>query len=60
MGFFIFNGKSSVDYGVQIEKYPVRPYPERIYDSYTVPGRSGDLVLSLIHILIHYEWVFQV
>ena len=44
MGFFIFNEKNSVDYGVQIEKSPVRPYPERIYDSYTVPGRSGDLV----------------
>lgn len=42
--FLIFDGKNSLDYGVLIEKYPSRPYPERIYDSYTVPGRSGSLV----------------
>ena len=62
MGFFIFNGKSSVDYGVQIEKYPVRPYPERIYDSYTVPGRSGDLVYdtkAYKNVVQSYECYFK-
>lgn len=62
MGFFIFNGKSSMDYGVQIEKYPVRPYPERIYDSYTVPGRSGDLVYdtkAYKNVVQSYECYFK-
>lgn len=62
MGFFIFNGKNSMDYGVQIEKYPVRPYPERIYDSYTVPGRSGDLVYdtkAYKNVVQSYECYFK-
>ena len=42
--FFIFDGKNSLDYGIRIESYPDRPYPERSYNSYTVPGRSGSLI----------------
>lgn len=42
--FFIFNGKSSLDYRISVETYPDTSFPERVYESYQVPGRSGDLV----------------
>lgn len=42
--FFIFDGKNSLDYGIRIESYPDRPYPERSYNAYTVPGRNGSLI----------------
>lgn len=46
MNFFVFNGQSSLDFGIRIESYPDVSFPERIYESYQVPGRSGDLVFD--------------
>lgn len=60
--FFIFNGKSSLDYGVRIEKYPSRTYPERIYDRYSVPGRSGEIVYdtkAYKNVIQSYECYFK-
>ena len=44
--FFIFDGKSSLDYGIRIESYPDVSIPERIYESYEVPGRSGNMIFD--------------
>lgn len=46
MNYFIFNGKSSLEFGIRIENYPDVSFPERVYESYQVPGRSGDLVFD--------------
>lgn len=42
--FFIFDGRNSLDFGIRIENYPEVSFPERVYETYQVPGRSGDLV----------------
>lgn len=44
--FFIFNGENSLDFGIQIESYPDVSIPERVYESYEVPGRSGNLIFD--------------
>lgn len=38
-----FNGRSSDDFAVIVEKYPARPVPKRKGTSWSVPGRSGDV-----------------
>lgn len=40
-----FNGTSSGAYGVYVEKYPVRPIPARKQEIFSVPGRSGDVIV---------------
>lgn len=42
--FFIFDGKNSLDFGIRVENFPNTPFPERVYETYQVPGRSGSLV----------------
>lgn len=44
--FFIFGGKDSRDYGVYITGTGVYNAPLKSYDTITVPGRSGDLVMA--------------
>lgn len=44
--FFIFGGKDSRDYGVYITGTGVYNAPLKSYDTITVPGRSGDLVMD--------------
>lgn len=46
MGFFIYDGKRSEDYGIYIEHCPKRPMPERKIEKVSVPGRSGDLIID--------------
>ena len=44
MSYFIYNGISSLEYGIQIEHYPVYPVPERVFETLEIPGRNGDLI----------------
>ena len=46
MGVIIFNGLSSIDYGIQVEHPPEYEIPEREYNIISVPGRNGDLVMD--------------
>lgn len=46
MGVIYFNGKSSKDFGIEVETYPGLETPERDYDVYHVPGRNGDLLID--------------
>lgn len=43
---FIYNGQSSDDFGLYVEQYPPRPFPSRKADTYSIPGRSGDLIVD--------------
>ena len=43
---FTFNGVNSDDMGLIVEKYPVRPFPERKVNVFNVPGRSGKLIVD--------------
>lgn len=44
MGTIIFNGRSSADIPIVVERPPDYAYPERDYSTEHIPGRSGDLV----------------
>lgn len=46
MGIVIFNGISSLDYGIQVEHPPEYQAPARDYEVIHVPGRNGDLVID--------------
>lgn len=46
MGVIYFNGLSSADYGIVVETFPDREWPEKVVSAYTIPGRSGDLVID--------------
>lgn len=39
--FFMFNGKSSADYGLTLEYLPDAAFPERRGESYQIVGRNG-------------------
>lgn len=43
MGYFIFKGKNSKDFGILISSAPQRTKPERRVEHITIPGRSGEL-----------------
>ena len=43
---FTYNGQSSDDFGLYVERYPPRPFPSRKTDVYSVPGRSGNLIVD--------------
>lgn len=45
MGNVIFNGLSSLDYGIQVEHPPGYQIPAKNYTVSAVPGRSGDIVV---------------
>lgn len=40
-----FNGVSSDDVHVVVEHYPSRPVPQRKQETFSVPGRSGDIIM---------------
>lgn len=46
MGVIIYNGMSSSDLGVQVEKFPNYSMPEKEYDIIHVPGRNGDVLFD--------------
>lgn len=46
MGVVIFNGRSSKDYGIQVEHPPEYQIPARDYEVIHIPGRNGDLVID--------------
>lgn len=43
---FSFNGISSADMGLYVEKFPPRPFPSRKAETFDIPGRSGDLIID--------------
>ena len=46
MGTLIkFNGRSSDEFRLIVEHYPARPVPKRKFEKWSVPGRSGDLIV---------------
>lgn len=46
MGVVIFNGRSSADYGIQVEHPPEYQTPAKDYEIIHIPGRNGDLVID--------------
>lgn len=44
--FFAWNGSSTLDFGLRIERYPVLSSPRRKHEKINVPGRSGDLLVA--------------
>lgn len=46
MGVVIFNGRSSLEYGILVEHPPEYQMPERDYEVVHIPGRNGDLVID--------------
>lgn len=46
MGVIIFNGVSSSDLGLEVETFPNYVIPERQYDSISIPGRNGNLLID--------------
>lgn len=46
MGVVIFNGKPSLDYGIQVEHPPEYQIPAKDYEVIHIPGRNGDLVID--------------
>lgn len=41
-----YNGVNSRTLGVIVEQYPVRPIPKRKHEIFSVPGRSGDVIVE--------------
>lgn len=46
MGVMIFNGKSSIDFQIQVEHPPGETFPERDYEAQHVFGRNGDILVT--------------
>lgn len=46
MEYIVFNGRKSSDYGIIVSGEGVYSAPARKYDSYTVPGRNGALLVD--------------
>ena len=44
-GVISWNGKRSDQFGVAVEKFPTYQKPERKRETFSVPGRNGDIVL---------------
>lgn len=45
-GVLTFNGRTSTEMGLKVSGFEVFNAPERIYDSFQVPGRNGDLQID--------------
>lgn len=41
--FFVFNGRSTWEFGMAVEKRPTQKTPKRRRTAYSIPGRNGDL-----------------
>lgn len=46
MTYFTYNGRSSADFGLRIERKDVFSGPEYDMEFQSIPGRSGDLIVS--------------
>ena len=46
MTFFTYNGISSADFGLHIESKNIFSAPEYDVSFQSIPGRSGDLIVS--------------
>lgn len=44
-GYIVWDGKSSEEYGIGVEKHPNTSRPTRKMDIFSVPGRNGDIIL---------------
>ena len=43
MNFFVFDGKSSLDFGLYVEHYPIQYGAKRKIEEISIPGRNGSL-----------------
>jgi phage-related protein len=46
MSHFVYNGKSSLDFNIRVERCPSYPVPQRVVEKISVMGRNGDLLLD--------------
>ena len=46
MGVIMYNGESSVDYGILVEHPPGYRIAQRDYEKIHIPGRNGDLIID--------------
>lgn len=46
MSYIYYNGKSSQDFNIRIERCPSYPVPQRVVEKVSVMGRNGDLLLD--------------
>lgn len=44
--YFVFGGKSSLEYGIRVESCPSFATGQRYVEKQTVPGRNGDLLID--------------
>lgn len=56
-----FNGTNGNTLGCIVERYPDRPFPERLVDSVRVPGRNGNLTRKqgYANVALSYEVYFS-
>lgn len=47
MGIITYNGISSEEFGIHVETPPNYEMPERNYETISIPGRNGDLMIDL-------------
>lgn len=62
MNYFYFDGGRSIDYGIRISKEATLSAPERDVEVFSVPGRSGELVIDKGRFgpqLVTYEAFFR-
>ena len=62
LSYFIYNGKSSKDFGIIIEDYPNWPKPAKKINKITIPGRNGDLLIhdgSYKNVILEYKIAFH-
>ena len=62
MNYFYFGGGRSIDYGIRISKEATLSAPERDVEVFSVPGRSGELVIDKGRFgpqLVTYEAFFR-
>ena len=43
---FTYNGVNCESFGMYVEEYPSRPFPQRKQTVYSVPGRTGNLIVD--------------
>lgn len=46
MGAIFWNGVSSYNLNIQVERYPAQDGPQRLFETIQVPGRNGELTID--------------
>ena len=62
VNYFIYNGHSSEEFNIKVEKWPNLEVPTRVVEKVSVPGRNGDLLLdtgAFSNVEMEYEIYFN-